>query len=231
MLAPLRTLAPRDVRVWRAVYDVAARRGRLLLAAQALNRVRALDIEDAGEGAGNSPEMHWRLLHFRVVCASLRSLPATELAHTHVALGSHAPTPLPPPVANTLAALLSDASSEVLNAQFLQQRGADARGVLGAARGARVLGAPVAEVEGIALGALAEGVKLDLEVRLRLRALAHALPSPLLSFLSLLPCCVLTRVRTADGARDSRLPARARRAAHGRVPRRVRRALRARDSV
>ncbi|KAI0037136.1 NMDA receptor-regulated protein 1-domain-containing protein [Vararia minispora EC-137] len=112
-------------------------------AAQALNRAKSLDPEN--------PDLHPCLLHFRRTCTSPSLPPPHGLTSRNC-----------PPLTQLLPSE-EEASSEVLNARFLQLHARDARAILSAAKGARVIGAPVEEVEGIAMGALADGVEMDLK--------------------------------------------------------------------
>jgi N-alpha-acetyltransferase 15/16, NatA auxiliary subunit len=75
---------------------------------------------------------------------------------------------VPPLVSEALGALLppeNEIASEVLNTQYLQAHSNDARAIIDAAWGARLLESNREEIENILFGTLNENVSLNLKVR------------------------------------------------------------------
>ncbi|KAL0572589.1 hypothetical protein V5O48_009367 [Marasmius crinis-equi] len=156
ILQPLVDLETEDIEVWGCVYDVAIRRKKLLQAIAALNHARKIDKDH--------PEVHFRVAHARKFASSLTN-PTTattspETDPTHL-FTTELDKILPPEVALT-----------TFNSQYLQQHSSDSRAISSAARVlAKVLEAPVDEVEGVVFMAVASEVKLDIKTALSLLTL------------------------------------------------------------
>ncbi|KIM42317.1 hypothetical protein M413DRAFT_444742 [Hebeloma cylindrosporum] len=138
LLHPLTTLAPDNIDVWIAVYDVAVRRKKLLQAVGALNRAVAL--------SSDHPELHIRLVDIKQRASSLPQTP---------------PAPIGPAFVEALNKLVPDELSlETFNSQYLQRNSSDPRAILAAAQVLLKLSAPLSEIESVTFGLLGEEVKL-----------------------------------------------------------------------
>ncbi|KAH9990949.1 NMDA receptor-regulated protein 1-domain-containing protein [Russula compacta] len=144
LLSPLLPLSITNIDLWISVYDVAVRRGKYLQAVRALKHANVLDADH--------PELHARCLHFRKLYESLPSL---------------LPSPVGAVVSVALETLITkEVTLEAYNTQYLQRHSANARAVLGAARGLQILGSPRDEIEGVVLGTLNPEVDLPLKTAL-----------------------------------------------------------------
>ncbi|KDR72571.1 hypothetical protein GALMADRAFT_252705 [Galerina marginata CBS 339.88] len=144
LLHPLTTLAPNNIDVWIAIYDVAIRRKKLLQAVGALTRASALNP--------NYPE-----LHIRVVDAKHRasSLPQTP------------PAPIGPVFTEALSKLLPDeVSLETFNSQYLQRHSTDPQAVLASAKVLHNLNGSLQNVEDTVFSILGADVRLDIRTAL-----------------------------------------------------------------
>ncbi|KAG7446845.1 N-terminal acetyltransferase A, auxiliary subunit [Guyanagaster necrorhizus] len=140
-LHPLTTLAPQNIEVWIAVYDVAIRRKKLLQAAKALKHACSIDVEN--------PELHIRLVHVRRTASALPQEP---------------PVPIGPLFKESLLELLpEEVSLETFNSQYLQRHPSSQQAILAAAKVSQMLQAPLQEVENTLFAALGPDAKLDLE--------------------------------------------------------------------
>ncbi|KAK0446042.1 NMDA receptor-regulated protein 1-domain-containing protein [Desarmillaria tabescens] len=140
-LHPLTTLAPENIDVWIAVYDVAIRRKKLLQATKALKHACSIDAEN--------PELHIRFAHFQQTAATLPQEP---------------PAPIGPLFKEALLELLpEEISLETFNSQYLQRHPSSQQAILAVAKVSQMLQAPLDEVENVLFSALGPDAKLDLE--------------------------------------------------------------------
>ncbi|EIW77090.1 N-terminal acetyltransferase A, auxiliary subunit [Coniophora puteana RWD-64-598 SS2] len=159
LLAPLWADVARgvwDVETCAVAYDVAVRRERYLEAARALARARSIDAEH--------PEVHVRTVELKLKVQSLSAPAVSETALAAL-------------VESLATALPDELSLETFNSQYLQRHAADGGAVLGAARAARVLQAPLAEVEETVFSALQDGVALKIETALAALAFLRSIES------------------------------------------------------
>ncbi|TFK41639.1 NMDA receptor-regulated protein 1-domain-containing protein [Crucibulum laeve] len=156
LLLPLTSLAPNNVAVWIAIYDVAIRRKKLLLAVRALNKARAL--------APEHPEVHLCIIHLKQTASALPQTP---------------PAPIGDVFSDSLLKILpSEVSLETFNSQYLQRHSMSASAIIAAAQGAHKLSAPRQEVENIVFTALNDGVDLKVPTALATIAFLISIKSP-----------------------------------------------------
>ncbi|KAJ3482804.1 hypothetical protein NLI96_g6742 [Meripilus lineatus] len=140
-LAPLLTVASKDIDVWIAAFDVAVRREKYLQALRALTHAKDLDAEH--------PDLHVRLIRFRKTISSLSKPPADPVGSV---------------LSSTLDKLLPDGVSlETYNSQYLQKHSTSAPQILAVAQSLHILVSPLKEVEDTALQVLGPDVQMDLK--------------------------------------------------------------------
>ncbi|KAH9477761.1 N-terminal acetyltransferase A complex auxiliary subunit NAA15 [Psilocybe cubensis] len=144
LLHPLTTLAPKNIDVWIAIYDVAIRRKKLLQAVGALSRAAALNPDH--------PELHLRLVDVKQRASSFPQAP---------------PPPIGPVFTEAIAKFIpDDLSLETFNSQYLQKHSTDSHTVLAAAKALHKLNLPLADVENTAFTLFSPDVRLDVPTAL-----------------------------------------------------------------
>ncbi|KAF9457543.1 NMDA receptor-regulated protein 1-domain-containing protein [Collybia nuda] len=156
LLAPLRTLAPKNIDVWISLYDVSIRRKKLLQAVKALNHAKSLDRDH--------PELHVRLIDLRQRASALPQTP-------------------PPPIGSlfteSLANLLpEEVSLETYNSQYLQRHSDSASALLAVAKAAQLLKAPADEVEATIFATLGNSVNLTIKMASTMIRFLSTIKSP-----------------------------------------------------
>lgn len=144
LLHPLSTLAPDNIDVWIATYDVAIRRKKLLQAVAALNRASGLNPDH--------PELHIRLIDLKQTASSLPQSP---------------PSPIGPVFVDAVSKLVPDELSlDTFNSLYLQRHSTDPQANLAAAKVSHKLKAPRHEVETLVFALLEGQVQLNIPTAL-----------------------------------------------------------------
>ncbi|TFK20657.1 N-terminal acetyltransferase A, auxiliary subunit [Coprinopsis marcescibilis] len=139
LLRPIINVAPSNLQVWLALYDVQIRRKKLLQAAAALHHAKQLSPESPG-------------LHLRIV----------DLKHRASKLPQAPPAPIGPVFSEAVAKLdPGSIAPATFNSQYLQLHASDPEAIFACAQALHAIESPLDEVENAVFTLLADPVALD----------------------------------------------------------------------